>query len=301
MNYSKNLLFLLFILSLCQFSCSRAFNKLQKKGTVEEKYVAALDYYKKADYFKAGVLLEEITPLLKGDSTAERATFYNAYCNFYQSQFQLSSYQFKTFYATYANSPFAEEAYYMHAYSMFKDSPPHNLDQTSTLTAIDALQTFINTYPESKYAVKCTKDLKDLRYRLELKSYEKAKQYFKTREPAFLGRGNYKAAIISVGNFKKDFPDSKFNEELSYVQIIAAYELAEVSYYSKQRERYNETIKFYEAFIDKYAKSKYIKELEKTYSGSLKGLEAVAKIEKAIEEEKLKLAEEKLKAVKEKS
>ncbi len=292
LNYSR--LFIIFVsLSFLLFSCSKKFNKLQKKGTIDEKYLAAISYYEKADYYKAGILLEEITPLLKGDSTAEKAQFYNAYCNYYQGQFQMSSYLFKTFYATYANSPFAEEAYYMNAYSMFKDSPPHNLDQTSTLTAIDALQTFINTFPESKYAAACTKDLKDLRFRLELKSYDKAKQYFKTREPSFGGRSNYKATVISVENFKKDFPDSKFNEELSYIQIIAQYELANVSFYSKQKERFNEAIKYYEIYIDKYPASKYLKELEKTYDNSLKGLKEVAKIEKQIEEAKIKAEKEK--------
>ena len=192
---------LILVLSLFQLSCSKKFNKLQKKGTVEEKYKAAIDYYQSADYYKAGVLLEEISPLLKGDSTSERAQFYNAYCNYYQSNYQMSSYLFKTFYATYNNSPFAEEAYYMYAYSMVKDSPPHNLDQTNTLTAIDALQTFINTYPDSKYAAKCTQDLIDLRDRLELKAYDKAKLYFKTRQPAFQGIPNYKATIVSVDNF----------------------------------------------------------------------------------------------------
>lgn len=283
-------LVLFFALSLFQISCSKKFNKLQKKGTLEEKYKAAIDYYQKADYYKAGVLLEEITPLLKGDSTSERAQFYNAYCNYYQGNYQMSSYLFKTFYATYNNSDFAEESYYMYAYSMFKDAPPYNLDQTNTLTAIDALQTFINTYPGSKYEKKCTKDLDDLRYRLELKAYEKTKLYFKTREPSFLGRSNYKATVVSVDNFRKDFPDSKFNEELSYLQILAQQELSDVSYYSKQKERYNEAITLYEKFIDKHPNSKYLKELEKVYSKSLKGLEGVIKIEKEIDEAK-KLAE----------
>lgn len=277
-------------LSLFQLSCSKKFNQLQKKGTVDEKYKAAIDYYQKADYYKAGVLLEEITPLLKGDSTSERAQFYNAYCNFYQSNYQMSSYLFKTFYATYNNSEFAEEAYYMYAFSMFKDAPPHNLDQTNTLTAIDALQTFINTYPDSKYAKKCSQDLNDLRFRLELKAYEKTKLYFKTREPSFLGRSNYKATVVSVENFRKDFPDSKFNEELSYLQILAQQELSDVSYFIKQRERYNEAINLHEKFIDKYPNSKYLKELDKIYEKSLKGLEKVAKTEKEIEEAK-KLAE----------
>jgi outer membrane protein assembly factor BamD len=283
----KKITYIIFI-SLAIFSCNKDFNKLLKKGTTDEKYTAAIKYYKAADYYKAGIIFDEISPLLKGDSTAEMAQFYNAYCNYYQSNYQMSSYQFKTFYATYNNSPFAEEAYYMYANSMFRDAPPYNLDQTNTLTAVDALQTFINTYPQSKYEEKCNQNLKDLRYRLERKSYEKAKLYFKTREPSFTGRPNYLATNVTIDNFKKDFPDSKYVEELSYLQIIALEELSDLSFYTKQKERYNQTIKLYEKFIDKYPNSKYLKELQNQYDKSLKGLENVRKIEKEIEEAKNK-------------
>lgn len=283
----------LLVLSLFIFSCSREFTKVQKKGTTEEKYAAAIKYYKKADYYKAGVLFDEITPLLRGDSTAEKTQFYNAYANYYQGNYQMSSYLFNSFYATYNNSPFAEEAYYMYAHSMYKDTPPYNLDQTNSITAIDALQTFINSYPDSKYADNCSKNLQDLRERLERKAYEKARLYFKTRDPSWGGLSNYLASVVTIENFKKDFPDSKYNEELSTMQITAQYELADLSLFNKQKERYNETLDFYNKFVDKYPNSKYIKDLEKYYDRSLKGLEKVAEIEKKIEELKKQAEEEK--------
>jgi outer membrane protein assembly factor BamD len=287
-------LYPLLVLSLFLFSCSKEFTRIQKKGTTEEKYAAAVKYYKKADYYKAGVLFDEITPLLKGDSTAERTQFYNAYANYYQGNYQMSSYLFNTFYATYNNSPFAEEAYYMYAYSMYKDTPPYNLDQTNSVTAIDALQTFINSYPDSKYAPESAKNLQDLRERLERKAYEKARQYYKTRDPSWGGLSNYLASVVTIDNFKKDFPDSKYNEELSAMQITAQYELADLSLYSKQKERYNQTLDYYNKFIDKYPNSKYLKDLEKLYDKSLKGLEKVADIERQIEEAKKRAAEEAL-------
>lgn len=274
------------------FGCNSKFTKLQKKGTTEEKYNAAMNYYQSGDYYKATVFFDEITPLLRGDSTAEKTQFYNAYSNYYQGNYQMSAYLFNSFYATYNNSNLAEEAYYMYAYSMFKDTPPYNLDQTNTLTAIDVLQNFLNTYPDSKYAAKCTQDLLDLRYRLELKSYEKAKLYFKTRDPSWSGLSNYKASVVTIDNFRKDFPDSKFNEELASMQILAQYELADLSLFAKQRERYNETLNFYNKFVDKYPKSKYIKDLEKIHDKATKGLEKVASDEKKIEEYKQKLKAE---------
>ncbi len=282
----------LLVLSSLIFSCSREFTRVQKKGTTEEKYQAAVKYYKKGDYYKATVLFDEITPLMRGDSTAERTQFYNAYSNYYQGNYQMSSYLFNGFYATYNNSELAEEAYYMYANSMYRDTPVYNLDQTNTLTAIDALQTFINTYPDSKYAEKADQSLKDLRERIEKKAYENAKLYFKTRDPSWGGLSNYMAAVVTIDNINKDFPDSKFNEELSYNQVTAQYELAELSLLTKQRERYNQTLDYYNKFVDKYSNSKYIKELEKVYDKSLKGLEKVTKEEKQFEEFKKRLEEE---------
>ena len=64
----RNTLFgyiLLILTTLVLGSCSK-FAKLQKEGTLEQKYEAALQFYKKADYYRAGLLFEEITPLLNG-------------------------------------------------------------------------------------------------------------------------------------------------------------------------------------------------------------------------------------------
>jgi outer membrane protein assembly factor BamD len=284
----KNLVlyFALGSLAIFSSSCHKEFTKLQKSGTVEQKYKAAIKYYNDADYYYAGLLFEEISPLLKGDSTAEKTQFYNAYCNYYQSQYQLSSYLFKNFYATYANSPYAEEAFYMYAYSMFKDSPTFNLDQTSTLTAIDALQTFINTFPNSKYADNCTQNLRDLRTRLEKKAYEKAKLYYKTSNVGYPGLANYKAAVITIDNFSKEFPDSPYNMELRYLQIISQYTLADNSIFSKQKERFEKAITLYESFKDKYPTTTYDNELADIYGKSQKGLVKVLDVEEKIKKAK---------------
>ncbi len=278
---------LLFVSILMLSACSSKFMKLQKKGTTDEKYKAANDYYKKGDYYKAGILFEEIIPLLKGDSLAENAQFYNAYAQYQQKQYSMSAYLFKSFYATYANSPMAEEAFYMYANSMYKDSPNFNLDQSSTLTAIEALQTFINSFPESKYAESCNQNLKELRHRLEEKAYEKAKLYYKTSGVTI---ANYKAAVVAIDNFQKDFPDSEYIEELSFLKVQSQYDLASVSFENKQKERYTDALKFYEDFIDKFPKSKYIKQAEKVYDGSTKGLEKAVKYEQEVKELKAKEA-----------
>lgn len=267
---------LLFLVFSLLTSCSK-FSKLQKSGTDDEKYKAALEYYQKGDFYRAGLLFEELIPLLKGSTESEMAQFYYAYTQYQQEQYTMSQFLFKKFYDTYARSDYAQEALYMHAYSLYKDSAPHNLDQTSTMTAISALQDFINAYPESPFRNECTGYIMELRKKLELKAYEKAKLYYKISD---FNLASLKSAVISIENFKKDFPDSQFNEELSYLKVDAEYTLAKSSIPDKQKERYEVTVKYYKEFVDKYPQSSYLKVAEKLYSNSEEELERIAAFEK---------------------
>ena len=274
---SANYFFLLLTALFLTTSCSK-FSKLQKTGTDKEKYAAALDYYQDGDWYRAGLLFEELIPLLKGSTESEMAQFYYAYTQYHQDQFNMAQFLFKKFYDTYARSDYAQEALYMHAYSLYKDSAPHILDQTSTLTAISALQDFINSYPASPFRNECTGYILELRRKLELKAYEKAKLYYKISD---FNLASLKSAVISVENFRRDFPDSEFNEELAYLKVDAQYTLAKSSIFGKQKERYEDAVKFYKAFIDKYPSSAYLKDAEKLYSNSEEELERIAKLEKA--------------------
>jgi outer membrane protein assembly factor BamD len=247
-------------------SCSK-FSKLQKTGTDDEKYKAALDYYKTKDYYRAGILFEELIPILKGSTEQEMSQFYFAYCKFHQGLYAESTLYFKKFYETFARSDYAEEAAYMSAYSLYKDSPNHSLDQTSSVTAIDALQGFLNNYPNTEHRAECTEILKSLRVKLERKAYEKAKLYFQTKDYDI---SRLKSAVIAITNFQKDFPDSDYNEELGLLKIQAGFEYAKNSLESKQKERYDEAVGYYQNFVDKYPNNKGIKQAEKYYDTALK-------------------------------
>ena len=277
------LLHIVLIASILLLGSCGKFSKLQKDGTVEQKYDAALAYYKKADYYHAGTLFEEITPLLKGAEKAEMSQFYNAYCNYHQGLYNMSQYLFKNFYDTFQRSEYAQEAYYMHAYSLYRDSPNFNLDQSSTLTAIAALQDFINTYPDSPFREEGTKLILELRQKLERKAYEKVKLYYKTSEAQI---SNYRSAVVAINIFQKEFPDSKFNEELAYLRVDSEYNLAVLSFREKQKERFGEVGKYYLALVDKFPNSKYIVKVEKYYENSQKEVNKFLAEEQAEKEAK---------------
>jgi outer membrane protein assembly factor BamD len=263
----------IFVLTLCLLpliSCNE-FNKVQKSGTVMQKYDAAIKYYDKKEYYKANLLLEEILPNLKGQTGVEKGLFYYAYTHYYGKQYVMSAYYFKEFYQTYPRSEFAHESMFMNAKSLFNDSPAYNLDQTNTSEAMRALQSFANRYPNSSYMEEVNKMSDDLRKKLEVKAYENAKHYYK------LGSYNpmlYKSAVIAFNNFQKSYPDSQFNEEVSFLRVESQYNLAKGSFevilkngnkvYLK-KDRLYEAIEFYHNFIDKYPGSKYKKAADNMY------------------------------------
>jgi outer membrane protein assembly factor BamD len=100
----------------------------------------------------------------------------------------------------------------------------------------------------------------NLNDKLEKKAYENARLFHQIME--------YKAAVITLGNFAKDYPNSESKEDALYYQILSEYKLAKVSTDLKKPERFQQTIDFYTTFVDSYPKSKKLKELESVYDYS---------------------------------
>lgn len=263
----RNIYFLILVL-LIICSCSK-FRKLEQSDDLEKKYEAAIIYFDDEDYYRSSILLEQILPLLRGDKRAEKAQYYYAYAHFHQKLYIQGAYYFKLFYDTYSRSEYAEESMYMHAYSLYLDSPVYNLDQSSTKEAIEAMQNFLNKFPQTTYKEKGNEIVAKLREKLEDKAYFSSKEYYKLKD---YDPRNLKAAIIAFENFAKDFPDSKRNEEISYLKVDANFNLAKRSVYSKKKERFQETVKLYETFIDFYPDSVYLKKAENIYKDAINEL-----------------------------
>lgn len=255
----------LLVLSTVIFSCK--FNRIRKSTDLKEKYDAAINYYEKKEYYKAGLLFEEIIPLIIGTKESERAQFYYAYCHYHQSQLDLAAYYFQKFYETFRNSKYVEEARYMQVRSLYDASPPYNLDQTNTISAINTTQSFLNAFPNSSYFEECGKILKELRRKLERKAFENAKLYYRIN--------NNKAAVTAFTNFQKGYPDSDYNEDASYYKIVAQYLYIQQSIDAKKKERYNELISYYESFVDTYPNSKYSKNAKNLYEKSVESIENI--------------------------
>jgi outer membrane protein assembly factor BamD len=241
-------------------SCSK-FRRIQKSEDWRVRYEAGLNYYAKKDYYRAALLFEDILPIVRGLPEGEKVEFYLAYCQYYEKTYLLASNQFKIFYETYGRSQLAEEAHFMYAYSLYTSAPSSNLDQSEGVEAMDAMQVFLNKYPESKFLDRAAEVITVCQSKLEEKGFENARQYLKLR--------SYQASIIAFDNFRKNFPDSKYLEEIAYLKFIAQYRFAERSFDDLQAKRFKIAIEFYQELVDSYPSSRFVKEAEKMYSESL--------------------------------
>ncbi len=251
MPISRLTVLFLLVSTLILGSCASGYQRLLKSTDVNKKYEAAISYYEKGDFFRAGALLEDLIPLLKGRPEAEKAQFYFANTNYKQRNYVLSAFYFKSFTDTYPNSEYSEEASYLHAKSLFLDSPGFELDQTNTVSALESIQDFLNRYPGSKFKAETENMSQELQKKLENKAFESARLYYQLRYN--------QAAVVALTNFQTQYPASAFAEQAAFLRLTAQYAWSQESVESKQRERFLETVSFYQQFIDTYPQSKNLK------------------------------------------
>ena len=246
-------------------SCSD-YNRLLKSTDYTKKYDAAIKFYDEKEYSKSLALLEELVSVYRGTSKGEKVLYYYAYATYAVGDYLLAGYHFNNFIKTFPASDKKEECAFMYAYCFFLESPRYSLDQSDTKNAIKELQSFINRYPDSKRKEECNELMARLRGKLEQKYYEISKQYF------FID--DYRAAITSFDNVLKDFPDTKYREELMYLSIKANYIYATKSTPNKKPERFKSTIDSYNKYLSYFPEnSRYGKDAKSYLSSAQSQLE----------------------------
>lgn len=248
-------------------SCKSEFEKLRVSGDPELLYKKAFEYYDAKDYQKAQTLFELTLGSVRGKVESEKVYFYYAYSQYHLGKYILASYYFKDFSAKFLNSEYREEADFMTHYANYKLSPVYRLDQSYTEKAIDGMQIFVNTYPNSERVSECNRLIDEMRAKLEDKAYAQGKLYFDLKQ--------YQAAIQSFENLLKDYPDTKNDELIRYNMVKAAYLFAQNSIITKQVERYTSTQKYCDLFLSRYPKSKRKRELKNIYKTSGKKLKSL--------------------------
>jgi outer membrane protein assembly factor BamD len=247
------ILTVLVILSILGNSCK--YNKLLKGTDNELKYSKAKEYYENKDFTKAMGLFEQLIPIFRGTDKGEEINYLFAYCNYYLKDYILAGHYFRRFTESFPISEFTAECAYMSAYCYYLDAPKPSLDQETTLKALNEFELYISRYPTSDKIAECNKLMDELRNRLEEKSFDNAMLYYKL--------GQYKAAVVALKLSLREYPDSKYREEMLYHIVKASYLYAINSIQTKTKERLIDASKDYKTFVKAYPESKYKKEINR--------------------------------------
>lgn len=246
----------LFALCVLFSSCRTQFEHIQASGEPSLWLKSAYDYYNKGQFNRAQALFEQSLSAYRGKQEAEEIYFHYAYTYYKLKDFVLGAYYFKSFAGTFNNSAHREEAEYMSAFCNYKMSPDPKLEQSYSQKAIDEFQSFVNNWPNSKRVPECNKLIDELRNKLEQKAFNEGKLYYVT--------GSFQAATHSLENTLKDFPGTKYEEEIRYLIAKASFELAANSIPAKREERKELALQNCQLFLQKHPKSKYAKEIKLT-------------------------------------
>src|SRR5690554_3911000 len=255
------------ILLLLSASCKSKFEQIRTSNNIAHKYQEAIKYYENEKYSKALVLFDDLTQRYRGQAEAEDLYYYIAYTNYRLKDYTAARFHFQDFTSYYANSPRAEECRFMAAYCYYLEAPRYSLDQEYTYRAIESLQLFINLYPDSERAEESAELIQELRDRLEEKAFTNAKLY--------LDMGlidDYRAAVIAFYNSLREFPDTKYAEEMEFLSIKAQYLYANNSTTRRQEERFGEAIDLYNRFVSAYPESKFLREAESFKKNAERGI-----------------------------
>lgn len=281
-NFMKKILYILSIAALLA-SCKNQYDAAMKSTDKDVILSAANDMYSKKKWKEALALYERAAKLVAGTDELQEVLLKTAYAEYYDKNYKLAASHFKRYAATFPNDERAEEAAYMAALNYYQGSLQYNLDQTSTESAINEMQSFLNSYPDSEKAKNINELIEELSYKLEYKAYENARQFFKM--------GEYKAANASFENVLDDFPATTLRPKIYDYIMKSRYELAMNSIYSLKEERIENALS-YARFLEKNAQgTDAAKTAAEQQPKLLAEKERFAKVKADTEKHKEKLAE----------
>lgn len=231
--------FVIALASLSIISCNRQLTTALKSSDKDYILNTANEFYAQKKWSNAIALYDRLPNLVAGTDDAPEVVFKLAYANYYDKNYRLAGHQFKNFAGTFLNDPRREEASYMAAICYYQDAADYNLDQSSTESAINMLQDFLNNHPNSdkERAEDANKKIDELTQRLETKYYEQARRYFRMAD--------YRAAVTAFENLLEDYPSTKLRQK-SFEHIMKAkYELGMHSIYDLKKESFRKCHRFF--------------------------------------------------------
>ena len=254
---------IILIITLLVSSCGE-YEKLLKSTDFELKKTKAKEYFDEGKFLKATELLSQIIPRYRATEEAEGLYWLNAQSFYGMKDFYMAGAEFRKISDLYPYGEHAEEATFMTAMCDYFNSPRPDLDQTNTMNAIEGFVIFITKYPTSSKAEDARGFMNELTERLVQKSYNSARLYYDMKQ--------YKAAVVALDNSLKEYPETKYREEMMYLKLHSLFLYAEYSIAARQTERYQSALDDYFTFIEEFPNSSYSKDVARIYQTTARKL-----------------------------
>jgi len=252
--------FYIAIVFIALSSCSE-YQKALKSEEISEKFKMGTDLYDAGKFNKANRLFVQIVPKYRGKPQAEKLMYMYSKTFYEMKDYYTANYQMERFVSAYPESEKVQEVAFLGAKSYYHLSPIFSKEQKETVEAIQKLQVFINSYPNSEYLSDANVLVKELDYKLEKKAFNIAKEYNKTGPHS----RDYQAAITAFDNFVIDFPGTSLKEDAMYYRLDSAYKMAINSVEWKKEQRLKDAITYYNSFKKAFVESKYSEEADKMH------------------------------------
>ena len=248
----KNLNLIVALLSAAILSGCGEYNKVLKSTDYNYKYEYAKRAFEEGKYTQAYTILEDIVTVFKGTDKAEESLFLLGMSYYENKDYLSSGSYFRTYYQHYPKGKYAELARFYCGYGYYLDSPETQLDQTGTVKAIEELQNFLEFFPKSDKVSIAQNAIVELQDKLVKKELENATLYYNLGN--FMGN-NYESAVIVAKNALKDYPYSKYKEQLELLILKSRFQEANQSTDEKKEDRFRVVIDEYYSFINDFPES----------------------------------------------
>lgn len=256
----KYILFLLVGLALT--SCGE-YQRALKSTDYNYKFEFAKRAFEQKRFVQAATLFQECTTVFKGTDKAEEAMYLLALSHYENQDYISSGAYFKTYYTRYPKGKYVEPARFYCGYGYFLDSPDPQLDQSTTVQGIEELQAFLDFFPRSDKVPMAQSAIFDLQDKLTLKQLQNAQLYYNLGN--YMGN-NYESCIIVAQNAVRDYPYSKYKEDLEFLILKARFQEADQSVDERKVDRFREVVDEYYSFINNYPDSPNRAEAEDIFS-----------------------------------
>lgn len=235
-------------MSLIIASCSE-YQRMQKSSDPNEKFEYAKRAYEQGKYVQAYTILKDVVTQFKGSGKAEESLYLLGMSHYENKEYPDAAAYFQSYYNRYPKGKFTELARYYAGYAFYLDSPEPQLDQSVTIKAIEELQGFLDYFPRSERVASAQNAIFEMQDKLTLKELQNAQLYYNLGN--YMGN-NYESAVIVAKNAIKEYPYSKYKEQLEMLVLKARFQEASQSINEKKASRFRDVIDEYYSFINNY-------------------------------------------------